>query len=124
MKTAATLMFACLAAGLLCAGCVSPRVPPAPKPISYVAVKRPDTVIKTSATKPVLKEFSRSRFYILAYNCHPAPDMASYIEQASQAAGTDILRNADIRLEVPCYVGPLLFGISVGSKDSVTAGGK
>lgn len=95
-----------------------------PNPIAYLAVKRPDGVIKTAATGPVQKEFSaRGKFFILFYHCRPAPDIASYIEQVSQMAGTDILRNADVQLAMPCYVGPIIFGIGVGSKDCATAAG-
>jgi hypothetical protein len=72
----------------------------------------------------VRKEFRRGQFFIGPYHFNPAPDVAAYIEQTSQAAGTDTLRNADIQFEVPCYVGPILFGIGVGKKDSVTAAGK
>jgi hypothetical protein len=124
MNNSTNIMFALLLAGLSCAGCASPRIPPAPGPIPYLAVKRPDNVIKTAAVGPMRKEFSRSRFYILTYNCRPAPDVASYIGQTGQAAGTDILRNADVQLAVPCYVGPIIFGIGVGTRDSVTTAGK
>ena len=124
MKNTTNIALASLLASLFCAGCATPRVPPAPDPIAYLAVKRPDTAIKTSAANPVHKEFQRGKFFIGPLNFRPAPDVASYIEQASQAAGTENLRNADVRIAVPCYVGPVVCGFGVGSKDAVTAVGK
>ena len=48
-------------------------------------------------------------------------DPGRLFEQISRAAGTDILRNADVQLKMPCYVGPVIFGIGVGTRDSASA---
>ena len=101
-----------------CAGCAAP-----PAPIAYLAAQKPDGVIKAEEHTLLKKEFPRGGWYFWNYNFRPAADVASYVDQAGQTAGTSVLRNADVRLEVPFAFDILFFGYNKGT-DSVTAKGR
>jgi len=121
MKT----MYAILAVLLVIAcfsmtGCATA---PPPRPISYLAVKKPVGAIQTKEHAAVNQGFPRGGWYVLNYNFRPAPNVAYYIEEAGRPAGTEILRNADVNLIVPIAFDILLFGYTWAT-DRVTAAGK
>ena len=116
--SATVLSMALIAA--LCAGCATPR---SPQPIAFLAVKRPTGVIRTAEHIVVREEFPRGGFYAVNCNFRPAPDIVSYVEQISQLAGTDILRNVDVQLVVPFYIDILFCGYNKAT-DIATAEGK
>jgi hypothetical protein len=120
MKRQIVIDLSTLVMGLLCLGCATGR-PPA-EPIPYLAVKRPEGVIRTVMHQPVKKDFWRGGWYLGNHNFRPAPDVASYVRATAQEANTDILRNADVRLPVPFAVDILFFGYNKCC-DSVKAKG-
>ena len=118
MKNARVIVISLSLLICFCGGCAT--VPP-PQPIAYLAVEKPNGIIKTTENISVRKEFPRGGFYIGAYNFRPAPDIASYINQTARETNTDILRNADVQLVVPFYFDLFLCGYGKGT-DSVISG--
>jgi hypothetical protein len=102
----------------LVAGCASP-----PAPINYLAIEKPQGPISSGSHNSVQKEFSRGGWYVGNHNFRPAPDVRSYLEDLSKTAGTSILRNADVEIEVPFAFDILFFGYNSGT-DTASAKGK
>ena len=123
MKTIRVFYFAPILVACFCVGCVSSSPPPPVQTITYLSVKKPQGVIKTVGSNAVKKNFSRGGLYLVNWNFRPAPDVASYLNQASQVAGNDILRNADITFQVPFFIDILFFGYNAG-KDTITVWGE
>ena len=119
MKNKHMILPALLLVCCFCAGCATTP----PQPVAYLAVKKPEGVIKTNEHAPVTREFSRGGWYFGNSNFRPAPDPVSYIEEASRATGADILRNADVKMTVPFVFDILFFGYNQGT-DTLTAIGK
>lgn len=112
-------MLSCLLVGItlaMASGCATSQPPPA---LSYVAVERPSGPIKTGGQRVETKH-SRGGPYFLNFGFRPAPDVAGYLKQAQADAGNDVLKNADVQLNVPFAIDILLFGFQVGS-DTVKA---
>ena len=84
-------------------------------PLAYLALEKPKDIIKTKEIKELKEEFSRGGLYFLNYNFRPAADIKAYIEQAEKEANTNILRNADIQLNVPFAFDILFFGYNGGT---------
>jgi hypothetical protein len=119
MNTATRILVCGLAAGTLAmaSGCATAsRQQP---PLSYVAVERPTGPIRAGGQKVEAKH-SRGGPYFLNFGFRPAPDVAAYLKQAQAAAGSDVLKNADVQLHVPFAIDILMFGFQVGS-DTVKA---
>lgn len=91
-----------------------------PQPLSYLALEKPKDIIKTKEIKELKEEFSRGGLYFLNYNFRPAADIKAYIEQAEKEANTNILRNADIQLNVPFAFDILFFGYNGGTDYLIT----
>jgi hypothetical protein len=108
LKTLISLVFI---AFFLCS-CASVSSPP---PLSYLALEKPKEIIKTKEIKELKEEFSRGGLYFLNYNFRPAADIKAYIEQAEKKANTNILKNADIQLNVPFAFDILFFGYNGGT---------
>ncbi len=119
MKTATRFFVFGLAAITLsmASGCVTTRQ--APPALSYVAVERPTGPILAEGQRVEAKH-SRGGMYFLNFGFRPAPDVAAYLKHAQDAAGSDVLKNADVQLHVPFAIDILLFGFQVGS-DTVNA---
>jgi len=103
---------------LVFTGCATTATRP---PISYLSLEKPAGVIEVKKHQAIEKKFERGGFYIVNYNFRPAPDVASYIQETSREAGSPILKNADIRFQVPFAIDILLFGYN-GSTDVTMAG--
>ncbi|QTA81799.1 Uncharacterized protein dnl_41490 [Desulfonema limicola] len=114
-----------------CTGCSTYT----PKPIPYLALRKPIGFIGNINHKPVEKNFGRGGFYLCTYNFRPTADMDFYIKQACEEAGSNILRGADIRLEIPTKIdligtvllAPIVFFPTFGyntATDTVSATGK
>lgn len=97
-------------------GCASTK----PMPLTYLALEKPSKTINTQAHKELEEEFMRGGFYFLNFNFRPTADIRTYIEQAEKEANTDILRNADIELNVPFAFDILFFGYN-GGTDHLTS---
>ena len=97
-------------------GCASVQPPPA---LSYIAVERPEGPISAEGQRVEAKH-SRSGPYFLNFGFRPAPDIAAYLQQAQDAAGSDVLRDADVELRIPVAIDILFFGFQIGS-DTVKA---
>ena len=111
------IAFALVGIGLvLVLGCAT-RQPPAP--LTYVALTRPTGPIKATGRRVEIKE-PRGGFYFLNAGFRRAPDIGAYIERAQADAGADVLRDADVQLNVPFAIDILLFGYQIGS-DTVRA---
>jgi hypothetical protein len=95
-------------------GCAS-----APKPLAYLALDPPEGVISSQPGNVMEKQFSRGGFYFLNYGFRPAPEINLYISETVKEAKTNVLRNADIRCNVPFALDILMFGYN-GSTDAVT----
>jgi hypothetical protein len=91
-----------------------------PQPVAYLSLEKPKGVISAKAHKEVEKSFSRGGWYFGNYNFRPAADIRYYLEQAEKEANTNILRHADIQLNVPFAIDILFFGYNEGT-DTVTA---
>lgn len=83
--------------------------------LTYLASKKPQGVIATKDHKEFQKEFSRGGFYFFNYNFRPAADIGSYIEQAQKEVGVDVLRDVDVKLNVPFAFDILFFGFNGGT---------
>jgi hypothetical protein len=90
-----------------------------PPPLTYLALEKPSGIINTKEHQELEKQFPRGGWYFFNYNFRPAPDLRFYIEQAEKEANTNILRHADIQLNVPFYFDILLFGYGKGT-DTLT----
>ena len=121
MRRLHAIILSLLLVAAVCVGCAPPPTPG--QGIAYLSVQRPEGVVKTTAHAPVTKRFPRGGFYFVNWNFRPAPDVASYIEQAAQEAKTGILRDADVQLMIPFCIDLLLCGYGQGA-DTVTARGK
>lgn len=84
-------------------------------PIAYLALEKPKETIHTKEHKELKEEFSRGGGYFLNNNFRPAADIKAYIGQAEKEANTNILRNADIQLNVPFCFDILFFGFCGGT---------
>lgn len=104
---------------LFCTGCTTKQ----PKPIAYLSLEKPSGTIGVTKHNQVEKKFQRGGWYVGNYNFRPAPDVASYIKQTSEEAGSNILRDADISLSVPFYFDILFFGYN-SATDTATATGQ
>lgn len=100
---------------VLASGCATRQ----PAPLSYVAFTRPAGPIKAEGQR-VETAHSRSGAYFLNVGFRPAPDIGAYIEKAEADAGANVLKNADVQLNVPFAIDILLFGFQFGS-DTVKA---
>lgn len=118
MKNVKSVLILSALCALVCSGCATTVKRP---PISYLSLEKPAGVIDVKKHNAVEKQFERGGFYIVNYNFRPAPDVASYIKETSQEAGSPILKNADIKFQVPFAVDILLFGYNAGT-DVTTAG--
>jgi hypothetical protein len=110
-----------MGAGLVCclgAGCATP--PPPPKPLTYLSVDRSAGVIAQAPQKAVSKNFKRGGMYFGNYNFRPAPDVAAYAKVLSAAAGSPVVKNADVQLMVPFAFDILFFGYNQAT-DKATA---
>lgn len=92
---------------------------PPPQPLTYLALEKPKGIINTKEHQEFEKQFPRGGWYFLNYNFRPAPDVKFYIEQAEKEANTNILKHADIQVNVPFYFDILLFGYGKGT-DTLT----
>lgn len=90
-------------------------------PISYLAAERPVGAIEIQKHHSVEKKFERGGWYLVNYNFRPAPDVADYLKQVHEEAGSKILKNADVMFQVPFAFDILLFGYNAGT-DVLTAG--
>lgn len=117
MNKAIRLLSCTIACGALLAasGCATSQ----PAPLSYVAATRPTGPIKAGGQRVETKH-SRGGPYVLNAGFRPAPDVGAYIEKAQADAGSDVLRNTDVQLNVPFAIDLLMFGFQVGS-DTVKA---
>jgi hypothetical protein len=106
------------AALLLGPGCSATSGPP---PLSYLALQRPEGAINSEA-RLLKEEHKRGGWYFWNKNFRPAPDLQAYLEEAQQHAGTEVLRDVDVVLNVPFALDILFFGYNVGT-DEVTLGG-
>ena len=100
-------------------GCVQ-KPPPLP-PLSYVAVQKPAGVIRIEQGAVLNKMCPRGGWYFGNLNFRPAPDIRSYVQWVHGEAKSDILKNLDVRLEVPFVLDILFFGYNKGT-DTVTCG--
>lgn len=116
-KAIRVLSFTLVCGALLAASGCATSQPPAT--LSYVAATRPTGPIKAGGQRVETKH-SRGGPYFLNAGFRPAPDVGAYIEKAQADAGSDVLRNADVQLNVPFAIDILLFGFQVGS-DTVKA---
>ncbi len=91
-----------------------------PPPLKYLALEKPEGKIDTSGNRSVHREFSRGGWYFVNYNFRPAADIRSYLEQVQQGANNNILKNADIELNVPFAIDIFFFGYNTGT-DSLTS---
>ena len=98
---------------LIVCGCASTR-----PPLSYLSLEKPTGIIRTVKPMDVKKDFLRGGWYVLNYNFRPAADMQFYIEEVQKESNSTILRNADIRLNVPVAFDVLMFGFN-RAKDSI-----
>lgn len=104
-----------LACAVIClSGCAWPT------PLSYVALNRPTGRIVTTG-RQVQNKHPRGGFYFGNAGFRPAPDIGTYIQKAQTDANTDVLRNADVQLQVPFFIDILFFGYNTGT-DTVKAG--
>jgi len=99
----------------LMTGCVTP-----PPKLTHIAVKRPSGLIPEPAGNSVTLQQSRNGFYFLNFGFRPAPDIGDYLNQAHKETGSECLKNADVRMQIPFFVDILLFGFQFGT-DHVTA---
>ena len=109
----ATQLMGCAILGIglvFVSGCATP--PPQP-PLSYIALTRPTGVITATGARVEAKH-SRSGPYLLNFGFRPAPDVGAYIGKAQAAAGAQVLKNADVQLNVPFALDILLFGFQFG----------
>jgi len=104
---------------LFCTGCATTK----PKPIAYLSLEKPSGTIGVIKHNSVKNKIKRGGWYFGNHNFRPAPDVASYIKQTSEEAGSDILRDADIRLAVPFAFDILFFGYN-SATDMTTANGQ
>jgi hypothetical protein len=100
---------------LLVAGCSARSGPP----LSYLALRRPEGPIATMHVA-LTEKHGRGGWYFGNHNFRPAPDIQAYLEQAHEHAGSDVLGDADIVLDVPFAIDILFFGYN-HSTDKVTA---
>ena len=87
-----------------------------PSPLKYLALKKPEGVIRTSGHARV-----ETNYTIKGWNFHsirPAADIETYLKDAHDGAGTAVLRDADIQLRFPLVS---FFGY-IKVTDTVTAG--
>lgn len=117
MKNCIRLIGLFIVGFVLLVGCASQK----PMPVAYLSLEVPKGVITTKESNNFKKEFSRGGFYFFNYNFRPAPDLRSYIEETAKEANSNILRNADIQLNIPFAFDILFFGIN-GSTDVVFVG--
>ena len=99
----------------LMTGCVTP-----PPKLTHIAVTRPSGPVREPAGNSVTLPQSRNGFYFLHFGFRPAPDIGDYLNQAHQKTGSECLKNADVRMQIPFFVDILLFGFQFGT-DHVTA---
>ncbi|MFH2043580.1 MAG: hypothetical protein ABIK92_00355 [Pseudomonadota bacterium] len=106
----------CIFFVLFICSCTTPH----PPKLTYLALEKPKEIIKTEQMKNLNKEFSRGGFYFANYNFRPAADIKKFIEQAEKESNTNILRNADIQLNIPFYFDLLIFGYNYGTDYLIT----
>ena len=102
---------------LILAGCASG---PPPQPLTYVAVERPTGPIKCTGHM-VQKEYRKDGMYFINFGFRPASDIAAYMSQAQNDAGSLVLKNADVECNVPFALDILMFGFQIGGADVVTS---
>lgn len=90
-------------------GCASP------KPLSYLASRRPDGIIISVDHQEIHKSYSRGGFYFFNYNFRPPADIRRYIKEAEAQARVNMLKNTDIELKVPFAFDIFLFGYHHGT---------
>lgn len=95
---------------LVLSGCASRQA----TSLRYLALEQPKGPVHAPVHPPVELRFRRGGVYVLSKNFRPAADVAAYLEQAHQAAGTAVLRRADVRLETPFAIDLFLSGYNLG----------
>ena len=100
---------------LLATGCSARSGPP----LSYLALRRPEGPI-TIERVPLSEDHVRGGWYFGNYNFRPAPNVQTYLENAHEHTGSNVLGNADIVFAVPFAIDILFFGYNRAT-DTVTA---
>jgi len=116
-----TQVLGCALVGIglaLVSGCVTSQSQ-SQTPLTYVAVTRPTGAIKTTGHYTETKH-SKNGFYFVNAGFRPAADIGAYLAKAQVDAGADVLKNADVQLNVPFVIDILMCGYQVGS-DTVKA---
>mgnify|MGYP006436917263 CR=1 FL=1 len=84
-----------------------------PKPLTYVALEKPKESIKINDMKANISH-SRGGVYFLNYGFRPAAPLDKYLKAASNKTDTNILNNADVKLNIPFALDILFFGFQFG----------
>lgn len=108
-----------LAVGLAVASGCSTTTKKSIQPLSYVALERPTGPIKAEG-QPVNTDHKKGGPYFLNFGFRPASDIAAYVGQAQVDSGATVLKNADVKLNVPFAFDILFFGFQAGA-DTLTA---
>jgi len=86
-------------------GCVT-----AQQPLAYLSLEKPCGVIQTAKPREMVREFQRGGWYAFNNNFRPAADLKYYLEQAQHDTNAQVLRNADVQLNVPFAFSILFLG--------------
>ena len=107
-----------LLAGLLIStscGCATTT----PPPLAYLSLQKPHGIIQTMKPQDIEMYFSRGGWYAMNQNFRPAADIESYLYQSQERTNSTVLRNVDIKLDVPFALDILFFGYNRGT-DTLT----
>jgi hypothetical protein len=91
----------------LAIGCATATTP---KPLTYLASKRPEGPILRKTFPATGLSFSRGGLYFLNFGFRPAADVQSYVKDSETKTGSPLLTDADVRLQTPFAIDILLFG--------------